>query len=182
MQKFLMSFVMFFVSVNVLSVNADAQESAVAAIRSHYQKTQARIQKLATEEGKSEGLYLYLISDNYHEGSWPGVGYFKYEEKYYYELDDNRGKKIVKISISRAHASRFYDEEYLFDDKGDLIFAFHKTVEDDERTERYYYKNEIPIRVIENGRVTDKLNDAQKKAAESVKKSAKGYASMLRSK
>ncbi len=177
-----MSFVLFFVSVNVLSVNANAQESAVADIRSYYQKTQARIQKLATEEGKSEGLYLYLISENYHDGSWPGVGYFKYEEKYYYELDDNQEKKIVKISISSAHASRFYDEEYLFDDKGDLIFAFHKTVEDDERTERYYYKNGIPIRVIENGRVTDNLNDAQKKAAESVKKSAKGHASMLRSK
>jgi len=93
MRKFLMSFVLLFFSVNVLSVNADAQESAVAAIRSHYQKTQARIQKLATEEGKSEGLYLYLISDNYHKGSWPGVGYFKYEEKYYYELGDNQEKK-----------------------------------------------------------------------------------------
>ncbi len=86
-----MSFVLLF-----FSVNADAQESAIAAIRSHYQKTQARIQKLATEEGKSEGLYLYLISDNYHEGSWPGVGYFKYEEKYYYELGDNQEKKSSK--------------------------------------------------------------------------------------
>lgn len=170
MRKFIICFALLQAAVSI----GYAQDKDILAIRTLYQQTEARIKNLASEAGKSEGLYLHLFSLNHHSGDWPGAGRFRYEEKYYFELEmPNRPpEKIVKICKERESAARRYEEEYLFNEAGELAFAFLYTFEEAENATRCYFKQGKLIRFMEGDKLTDSPNASQTAESEIIKSNA----------
>lgn len=166
------------------AAQAQTVEKSVEKIRSYYNEVSKKVEFI--EQGGEQGNYGELIcnelSINKYEHSWPAVGIYRVNFKFFYEFDKgdaNRDPnpypdKIVKIVSQSDVSSRHYYQEFLYDKTGALIFYFLKAEEDETPKEtRVYFSAGKAIRLMEDEKKRDKLTaDDLKTVREILKRSA----------
>ena len=67
--------------------------------------------------------------------------------------------RLVFVKTERRESNRNYSEEFLYTDAGVLMFHFQKAENDDQvpAERRVYFSGSKAVRVIEDGKVRDRL-------------------------
>lgn len=123
-----------FVLMIVFSLSVEAQNAQVAKIRKMYAEAK---EMMANKEKAELPVDETIVTSNYMA---PGAGPVKDVTHYYYsgDFDENLGNVYyTPYFISRKYnvGARDFYEEFLFD-KGDLVFYFSKSENDEIR---YYW-------------------------------------------
>lgn len=157
----------------IANVICYSQNSDIENIRNHYKEVNDLIEECRKEEECN--LYQNMIKINSNNGSWRGIGKYTKNITFWYndspKLCDECGKNgigvLKKIEIEEWSGIYKFNYELIFD-KGDMIFYYLK--KEDEY--RYYFKEAILIRYMENSEVMPK-DKIQNPTIESVKKKGK---------
>jgi hypothetical protein len=90
---------------------------------------------------------------NKNNGPYPAVGTYKTTVKFYYTFGDREKNpypdRLLKIVVATDRAAATETVEYLFDERGNLIFYFEK--KEDER--RIYFTGEKAFRILPGEKV-----------------------------
>lgn len=124
-------------------------EKRIEEIRKIYQEVNKNVAECEAN-GDTSTTFLTEMTVNKNNGSYPAVGIYKTTVKFYYTYGDREKNpypnRLLKIMLTTNRSNRTETSEYLFDEKGQLIFYFEKK-EDGER--RIYLSLEKPIRFLQ---------------------------------
>lgn len=141
-------------------------EKRIEEIRKVYQE----VNKKAAEcevNGDTSTTFLTEMIVNKNDGSYPAVGIYKTTVKFYYTFGDREKNpypdRLLKIMVTTNRSDRTENSEFLFDEKGGLIFHFEKK---DDLEKRVYFNLEKPIKILQGEKT---LPVSNKQEAESVK-------------
>jgi hypothetical protein len=145
------------------SGSAQTVDKTVERIRAYY--TQVSEKAIAAETEDDQGEFGDLIMNelviNKRNHQWRAVGRFQETYKFFYKTtgEDLYPETLVLVKTERHVSSRSYSEEYLFNEKGALLFYFQKAENDDEvpAERRVYFNLGKAIRVIEDEKPRDKF-------------------------
>ncbi len=155
--------------VNAVFAQGNRTEQQVAAIRKRYTEINERI--AAGFKDNTAGFHhaAVTIGGEKDGQQWRAVGNMAIRNEYYFDCEPNAveacgadpRKLIVKITTSyRAAGDLASSGEYLFNEAGDLIFAF--TVNDVDghdgtpTEKRFYFANGRLIRVVRGTQTIDR--------------------------
>ncbi|MBA2340970.1 MAG: hypothetical protein H0V88_11280 [Pyrinomonadaceae bacterium] len=156
----------FFNAAFAQSVNT---ENRVAAIRKHYAETNERIS--AGLEDHTSGLHhaMYSVGGERDGMQWRAVGTMTIRAEFFFncepgdkeECGTDPRKFLGKIVTSyRGAADLLSNNEYLFNDAGELVFVLDKgnmSGDDGKIVERrYYFANNNLIRVMHDAQIFDR--------------------------
>jgi hypothetical protein len=153
-----------FILFVALAVSAQTTGKTVEKTRAFY--TEITEKAAAAETDDDKGQYgdlvvneLRITSRNH---SWAAVGIYRLTYKFFYrseETEAGRVNVLYKVFVDKRISNRSYTEEYLYNDKGALIFYFQKAENDDQAPaeRRVYFSLGKAIRIVEDGKTRDKL-------------------------
>ncbi len=155
-------------------IYCQTNEKAIESIRSSYQEVGQKIAFI--EQGGEAGQHGELVCNelviNKQNHSWPAVGIYQVTYKFYYDFDADSPNpppypnRLVKVVATSAISARTYQQEYLFDKTGSLVFYFSQAKESESLYERrYYFTAGRPLRIIEGKIVKDRLSASDHKNA-----------------
>ena len=124
-------------------------DKQIEQIRKYYQETSKNIEE-CEKNGKFSDTFLLEMIVNKNGGSYPAVGIYKTTVNFYYTFGDREKNpypnRLMKIMVTTNRSAITENTEFLFDEKGHLIFYFKKK-EDVER--RVYFSLEKPIKSLQ---------------------------------
>jgi hypothetical protein len=160
----------FLLGAFLMTVSAQT-DKRIDEIREIYQKTNRQIAE-SNERGEYSLVYLTELVVNKNNGSYPAVGIFRTVMRFYYTFGDREKNpypdRLLKIEIETTRAARIEKYEFLFNDKGYLIFYFESKSEESGIEKRLYFQNEIPIKSLTGERTRDIKGAETKNTAKSA--------------
>ncbi len=146
------------------AIAAQTAASAIDTIRARYNEVaeKARLAESDEDLGRLGGLVMNELSINKLGHQWRAVGIYEQTYKFFYAGGDSEKHlypdRLVFVISDRKVSAREYYEEFLFAERGDLIFYFQRTENDAESAgeTRLYLKASKVIRVIEDGKMRDR--------------------------
>jgi len=111
---------------------------------------------------ESNALYCNEFVLNKGKLPWPAVGIYQEKMQFFYDYNTQYGSyDLKKIVIKAEHSITKTYIEFLFNDSGNLIFYYYSFQRDhDGKLERRcYFYNNILIRLIENAKIIDKIDN-----------------------
>jgi len=156
-----------------LGVSAQSTERSVEKIRLVYNSVseKARLAELDDEQGQFGDLVMNELTINKRDHQWRAVGIFRETYKFFYRGGDSEEHmypdQLVMVKVERHSSNRTYNEEFVFNDTGRLIFYFQKAENDNlvPAERRVYFSQASAIRIIEDGKTRDRLTARDAKAA-----------------
>ena len=136
-----MAKMIFMAVLLVLAVNVAGQteDRRISDIRAAYDKTNSRIAEAERNFAESD-IFLTELVVNRGGTMYPAVGNFKETIRFYYTYGNREvspyPNRLLKITVSTERSAVRESAEYLFNQSGQLIFAF---VNDGEAENRYYF-------------------------------------------
>ncbi len=148
-----------------LGVSAQTVEKSVEKIRAVYKdiSEKARLAETDDDRGEFGELVMNELTINKRHHQWRAVGIYHQTYKFFYKGGDSEEHmypdQLVMVKVDRKESNRTYTEEYLFSDTGALIFYFQKADNDKlvPAERRVYFVGVRPIRIIEDGKTSDRL-------------------------
>lgn len=146
-------------------VLAQTTDKTVAAINARYTDIaeKARLCETDDDQGEYGALVMNTLDVNARGHQWRAVGIYRPVYKFFYKGVENDEKRLypdqlVFVKSERRVSSRTYNEEYLFSDKGELMFYLQKAEGDDTvpAERRVYFSALKAIRIVEDGKTRDK--------------------------
>ena len=151
-----------------VSISAQTTEKAVEKIRTHYTSVaeKARLCENDADGGEYGEFFLNELVVNKRSHQWRAVGRHVLTYKFFYKVREGDSEEhmypdqLVLVKTERKESNRTYTEEFLYSDRGFLMFYLRRAENDEQSpTERRVYFSGIrPIRITEDGKVRDKLN------------------------
>lgn len=132
------------------SISALSQtEKRIEEIRRIYQEVNKNVAECEVN-GDTSTTFLTEMVVNKNDGSYPAVGIYKTTVKFYYTFGDREKNpypnRLLKIVVTTNRSNRTENTEFLFDEKGQLIFYFEKK----EEEKRVYFETEKAIKILQN--------------------------------
>lgn len=162
------------------TVSAQNIANSIRSIDERYKDIAAKALACETddEQGEYGPLVMNTLSINSRSHQWRAVGIYGQTYKFFYQGGDDEKdlypNKLVFVKTESRVSDRKYREEYLFSDKGDLQY-FVRVSENDEQTPkevRIYTEGMRALRIVENGKVRDKLNADDVRTEAEVRRNA----------
>jgi len=127
-------------------------DKRIENIRKLYQETNRKIAE-SNENGEYSSIYLAELVVNKNNGSYPAVGIFQTNCKFYYTYGDREKNpypnRLLKIEIETKRSANIEKYEFLFNEKEELVFYFEAKNEAEKTAEkRIYFQNEATIKVM----------------------------------
>lgn len=174
----ILSILLIFLSAGCIS--AQSTDKTVESINKHYVEiaAKARLCETDDEQGEFGELVMNTLTINSRNHQWRAVGIYGHTLKFFYTGGDTEERmypdELVVVKSTRRHSDRTYSEEFLFSDKGALMFYFQKAENDgtEPAERRIYFAGLTPIRIIEDGSVRDRLGPKDFKTAKGVSAAA----------
>ena len=151
----------------LLSVGISAQsiDKTVESIRKRYQDIAEKARGCETDEerGQYGELFMNTLTVNSRNHQWRAVGIHQLSYKFFYAGGDSEKHmypdRLIFVKTERRESNRNYSEEFLYSDAGVLMFHFQKAENDDQvpAERRVYFSGSKAVRVIEDGKVRDRL-------------------------
>lgn len=151
----------------LLSVGISAQsiDKTVESIRKRYQDIAEKARGCETDEelGQYGELFMNTLTVNSRNHQWRAVGIHQLSYKFFYAGGDSEKHmypdRLIFVKTERRESNRNYSEEFLYTDAGVLMFHFQKAENDDQvpAERRVYFSGSKAVRVIEDGKVRDRL-------------------------
>ncbi|WP_415405832.1 hypothetical protein ACLHDG_08690 [Sulfurovum sp. CS9] len=165
---------------NIIKDNAFVIDEKVSKkLDINYKKIETEVKKKAINKIKSEykyvhdsNLYQTKIVENANDLPAPGVGNYSAVTNFSFEWTGGEPYILRFVTKSHIHAAKTYYEEYLFDKKGELLFAL--SVDEYKISTRYYFDNKRLLQVIKDQKIYDVMmisKQMKQNAAEIVKES-----------
>lgn len=145
------------------SGSAQSTEKTVEKIRAYYTEVSEKATAAETEDDQGEfgDLIMNELVINKRNHQWRAVGRFQETYKFFYKTagEDLYPETLVLVKTERHVSGRSYTEEYLYNEKGALLFYFQKAENDDQvpSERRIYFNLGKAIRIIEDEKKRDKL-------------------------
>ncbi len=146
------------------SISAQTVDKTVGSIKQRYTDIaeKARLCETDDDRGQHGDLFMNELVVNKRDHQWRAVGVYGQSVKFFYTGGDSEKHlypdRLVFVISDRKVSAREYYEEFLFAERGDLIFYFQRTENDAESAgeTRLYLKASKVIRVIEDGKMRDR--------------------------
>lgn len=164
MKNTLFALIVLLLTVPVIS--AQATDKTVGKIRTYYNEVSEKARAAETEDDQGEfgDLIVNELVINKRGHQWRAVGQFRETYKFFYKTwgESMYPETLVLVTVERKVSDRSYSEEYLYNEKGALLFYFQKAENDTEvPAERTVYFNlGKAIRLVEGEKKRDRLKAA----------------------
>jgi hypothetical protein len=142
---------------------AQSVDKTVETIRAYYTEVTQKATAAETEDDQGEfgDLIMNELVINKRNHHWRAVGRYQITHKFFYKTagEDLYPETLVKVVAERKVSARSYTEEYLYNEKGALLFYYQKAEDDTEvpAERRVYFNLGKAIRIIEDDKKRDKL-------------------------
>lgn len=142
--------------------SAQTTEKTIERIRTYYTEISEKATAAETDDDQGEfgDLIMNELVINKRNHQWRAVGRYQISYKFFYKTTGEHlyPETLVLIKTERHVSSRSYTEEYLYNEKGALLFYFQKAENDDEvpAERRVYFNLGKAIRIIEDDKKRDK--------------------------
>lgn len=142
---------------------AQSADRTVEKIRAYYTEVSEKAKAAETEDDQGEfgDLVMNELVINKRGHQWRAVGQFRETYKFFYKTtgESMYPETLVFVSVDKKVSDRAYTEEYLYNEKGALLFYFQKA-ENDEAVpgeRRVYFNLGKAIRIVEDEKKRDRL-------------------------
>lgn len=172
MKKFLTALLLLIVSA--FCISAQTTEKTVEKIRAYYTEVTEKAIAAETEDDQGEfgDLIMNELVINKRNHQWRAVGRFQETYKFFYRTtgEDLYPETLVKVVVEKHVSSRSYIEEYLYSEKGALLFYFQKGENDEEvpAERRIYFNLGKAIRIVEDEKKRERLTATDLKTVKEV--------------
>ena len=158
------------ISMVVLSLAAAAfpqtekTDKTVEKIGAYYTdiSEKARLAETDDDRGEFGDLVMNELVINKRNHQWRVVGIYDGSYKFFYKTigEDLYPETLVMVKVGKRVSARTYSQEFLFDERGLLIFYFQKAENDEQvpKERRIYFDAAKAIRIIDDGKQRDKLS------------------------
>jgi hypothetical protein len=159
-------FAIFVLLLTVPVISAQKTDKTVEKIRTYYNEVSEKAKAAETEDDQGEfgDLIMNELVINKRGHQWRAAGQFRETYKFFYKTwgESMYPEALVMVTVDRKVSDRSYTEEYLYDEKGALLFYFQKAENDTEvPAERSVYFNlGKAIRIVEGEKKRDRLTAA----------------------
>lgn len=159
-------FVLFLTFFAMLAVSAQTVDKTVEKIRTYYNDVseKARLAETEDDQGEFGDLVMNELVINKRGHQWRAVGQFRETYKFFYKTtgESMYPETLVMVAVERKVSDRSYTEEYLYNEKGMLVFYFQKAENDDQvpAERRVYFNLGKAIRIVEEEKKRDRLTAA----------------------
>lgn len=159
-------FALFLILMTALFISAQTTEKTVEKILAYYNEVSEKAKAAETEDDQGEfgELIMNELVINKRGHQWRAVGQFRETYKFFYKTtgESMYPETLVLVKVERKVSDRSYTEEYLYNEKGALLFYFQKAENDTEvPAERTVYFNlGRAIRIVEDGKTRNRLTAA----------------------
>jgi hypothetical protein len=146
---------LFIIVIAAFSVSAQTTGKTVEKIRAYYNEVSEKAKAAETEDDQGEfgDLIMNELVINKRGHQWRAVGQFRVTHKFFYKTwgETMYPETLNLVAVERKVSDRSYTEEYLYNEKGALLFYFQKAENDDQvPPERsVYFKLGRAIRIVE---------------------------------
>jgi hypothetical protein len=124
-------------------------EKRIEEIRKIYHEVNRKVVECEVN-GDTSTTFLTEIIVNKNDGPYPAVGIYKTTVKFYYTFGDREKNpypnRLLKIIVTTNRSAMTENLEFLFNEKGQLIFYFEKK----EEERRVYFETEKAIKILQN--------------------------------
>jgi hypothetical protein len=168
-------FALLLVLISIPAVSAQATDKTVEKIRTYYNEVSEKARAAETEDDQGEfgDLIMNELVINKRGHQWRAVGQFRVTYKFFYKTwgETMYPETLVMVAVERKVSNRSYTEEYLYDEKGALLFYYQKAENDTEvPAERSVYFNlGKAIRIVEGEKKRDRLTAADAAAVKEIR-------------
>ena len=165
-----------FVLASTAILAAQSETSAIEAIRLRYKgiSEKARLAESDIERGRFGDMVMNELVINKLNRQWRAVGIYGQTYKFFYIGGDSEKNlypdRLVFIKTHKKVSAREYFEEFLFSDRGELVFYFNDagTADETPAQTRIYFTDSRVIRTIEDGERRDRPTSKDQAKAKSV--------------
>ncbi len=135
--------------------------------------------KLAYKNVHDSDLYQTKIIENATDLPVPGVGIYKSVTNFSFEWRGGEPYVLRFITKSHTHAAKTYYEEYLFSEKGELLFVL--SVDEYKISTRYYFENRRLLQVIKDQKIYDAMmiSEQMKRDEAKIEKESRTLSTMF---
>lgn len=150
----------------VSALFAQTVDKTVDKISAYYTEVSEKAKAAETEDDQGEfgELVMNELVINKRGHQWRAVGQFRETYKFFYKTtgDSMYPETLVMVVVERKVSDRSYTEEYLFNEKGALVFYFQKAENDTSvpAERRVYFNLGKAIRIVEDQKKRDRLTVA----------------------
>lgn len=177
---FLLPLLLLTFALGASGVSAQSVNAVVSKIDSAYAEVSAKAKAAETddEQGEFGELFVNRLAINSRNHQWRAVGIYQPVYTFFYKEKGESlyPEMLVMVSASRKVSNRTYSEDYLFNEKGALVFYVQKAENDEEvpTDRKIYFSAGKAIRIIDDGKSRDRMTAKDLKlTAETVRMSAK---------
>jgi len=159
-------FALFVLLLTVPVISAQTTGKTVEKIRTYYNEVSEKARAAETEDDQGEfgDLIMNELVINKRGHQWRAVGRFRVTYKFFYKTwgETMYPETLVMVAVERKVSDRSYTEEYLYNEKGALLFYFQKAENDTEvPAERSVYFNlGKAVRIVEGEKKRNRLKAA----------------------
>ena len=170
-----------------VSVSAQTVDKTIESIKKRYTEIAEKAKACETDDDRGEygDLFMNTLTINSRNHQWRAVGIYGQKYKFFYRGGDSEERlypdQLVFVTVERKVSIRTYQEEYLFSDAGALIF-YRQTAENDDQVPKsrlVYFSGMKSIRIIEDGRVRDKLTATDAAAVKQIRSQSGNFADIF---
>jgi hypothetical protein len=167
-------FALFVLLLTVPVISAQATDKTVERIRAFYNEVSGKAKAAETEDDQGEfgDLIMNELVINKRGHQWRAVGRFRETYKFFYKTwgETMYPETLVLVTVERKVSDRSYAEEYLYNEKGALLFYFQKAENDTEvpgKRSVYFNLGKV-IRIVEGEKKRVRLTAAGAAAVKDV--------------
>jgi hypothetical protein len=168
-------FALFVLLLTISVISAQATDKTVEKIRAYYNEVseKARVAETDDDQGEFGDLIMNELVINKRGHQWRAVGRFRETYKFFYKTwgESMYPETLVMVTEDRKVSDRSYTDEYLYDEKGALLFYFQKAKNDTEvPAERTVYFNlGKAIRIVADEKKRDRLTAVDAATVKEIK-------------
>ncbi len=164
--------VILLVLLSGLFVSAQSTDKTVESINKRYAEVAAKATACETDDDQGEygELFMNTLTINSRSHQWRAVGIYGHTYKFFYRAVENDERRLypdqlVFVRVERKVSNRNYAEEYLYSEKGELMFYAQKAENDDHAPaeKRIYFLRMQTLRTITDGKIQDRFPAAENK-------------------
>ncbi len=162
MKKYLIGLILVLFAASMVSAQTDKTVEKIRAVYSEISE-KARAAEEEDDQGEFGDLVMNELVINKRRHQWRAVGSYFLTYKFFYGGGDSEAHpypdELVMVKVRKEISSRTYSEEFLYDNKGALIFYFQKAENDPQPAaeRRVYFSLGKAIRIVEDDKKRDKL-------------------------
>ncbi len=173
-KQLILSLLLFLLSG--LAISAQSTDKTVESINKRNTDIAAKAEACETDgdQGEFGELVMNTLTINSRNHQWRAIGRYVKNYKFFYKGGNSEEHmypdQLVFVKVERKESNRNYTEEYLYSDKGVLMFYLQKAENDDQVPveRRVYFSGTKAIRVVEDSKSRDRLTAKDAATAKAV--------------